>query len=103
MNLTFNTIKKVFNKIPYKRYFIIISAFVVWMTFLDENCLLVRFKYWKKINELKSEIAHYEKEVESSKKRLIELESDDKNLEKFAREQYLMKNSDEDIFIIEEE
>jgi len=29
-----------------------------------------------------------------------ELSSDDKNLEKFAREEHLMKREDEDVFII---
>ena len=42
------------------------------------------------------------KKIETDIQRTKELETDDDNLEKFAREQYLMKKSDEDVFVIVE-
>lgn len=41
--------------------------------------------------------------IDKDTKRLDQLKTNNKNLEKFAREQYLMKKDDEDIFIIVEE
>jgi cell division protein FtsB len=69
------------------------------MVFFDDNNLLTKFKYDQKISKLKQEIAYYQKEKEQSNKKIQELQSSSENLEKFAREQYLMKKSDEDIFI----
>ena len=40
------------------------------------------------------------KKFENDRNRLNELRTNNENLEKFAREQYLMKKPNEDIFII---
>ena len=40
------------------------------------------------------------KKIEEDRKRIQELKTNNDNLEKFAREQYLMKKDNEDIFII---
>jgi cell division protein FtsB len=57
----------------------------------------------KRIKELKNDIAYYENAIESTKRQREELQSSNKNLEKFAREEYLMKKPNEDIFIVDEE
>jgi len=54
------------------------------------------------LNNLKKEKEHYKAQMEKDRKQLKELNKDE-NLEKFAREKYLMKKSDEDIFYIEDE
>ncbi len=54
------------------------------------------------INSLEGEKEYYQNKIETDNKKLKELKTNDENLEKFAREQYLMKKSDEDIFIIDE-
>ena len=54
------------------------------------------------IHSLESEKEYYQKKIEADNEKLKELKTNDENLEKFAREQYLMKKSDEDIFIVEE-
>lgn len=56
----------------------------------------------RSIHSLENEKEYYQKKIESDNKKLKELKTNDENLEKFAREQYLMKKSDEDIFIVEE-
>ena len=48
-------------------------------------------------------IEHYQHVIDESNRRLNELRSNSENLEKFAREQYLMKKPNEDIYIIEVE
>ncbi len=60
-------------------------------------------QYIYKIQALERQIGHYQDLIDDSKNRLIELNSNQENLEKFAREQFLMKRDNEDIFIINSE
>ena len=41
--------------------------------------------------------------IDADSRRLEQLKTNNKNLEKFAREQYYMKKADEDIFVVVEE
>ena len=50
----------------------------------------------------KDKIYYYEK-IKIDSRKLEELRTDRENLEKFAREQYLMKKDNEDIFIVKDE
>lgn len=54
----------------------------------------------KNLRKLKSEKEYYVKRIEEDRRKLHELKTDDRNLEKFAREQYRMKKSDEDLYIV---
>lgn len=56
-----------------------------------------------KINTLTEQKEYYRKTIEDDNRKIQELLSNRDNLEKFAREQYLMKNSNEDIYIIVDE
>ena len=60
-----------------------------------------RYEYNKKIKELQKEIKHYNQIIEDGRFQLEELRSNNNNLEKFAREKFLMKKPNEDIFLIE--
>lgn len=87
-----------------KNKFIIASvAFGVWMLFFDSNDLASQLHYSKQRNNLKEEKLFYEKEIAEVEKKMEELSSDPKKLEKFAREKYLMKKENEDLYIIIEE
>lgn len=85
------------------RYIISFLAFIVWIGFFDQNNLLERHELSQRINELERQKIHYQQEISNNKNRMQELQSDPENLEKFAREQYLMKKPDEDIFVVIEE
>lgn len=67
------------------------------------NSFVQSFLYDQQIHGLKKEIQHYQGVIEEKQNKLNELQSNKKNLEKFAREQYLMKKDNEDIYIITEE
>jgi len=77
--------------------------FTVWICFLDENNLLERFHNLRELRQLKADKEYYQEKIEVDTKRLNELKTDNDNLEKFAREQYLMKKDNEDVFVIVEE
>ena len=84
------------------KYSITILCFLVLIVFLDENNLLRRMGYEREIQELKREIEHYRKDYERDTKRLEELHSNPEAIEQIAREKYLMKKKDEDIFVFEQ-
>jgi len=75
-------------------------AFVVWMLFFDRNNLISQFELRSKLNQLKEDKQYYIEEIKKDRKDMLELLSNPKNLEKFAREKYLMKKDNEDIFLI---
>jgi cell division protein DivIC len=82
------------------KYLLTIIIFVVWMLFLDSNNLISRWKEMKNLKKLKAEKEYYVNRIEEDKRKLQELRTSDRNLEKFAREQYRMKRPDEDLYII---
>lgn len=82
------------------KYLVVISFFALWVTFLDSYNLLDRFEHLQDLNALKKEIIYYKNEISVYKTQYHELFSNKSNLEKFAREQYLMKEENEDLFII---
>ena len=84
------------------KYLITIVAFLVIIVFLDENSLIQRAQHQQEINTLNSEIQKYRKQYEEDTEKLKELTSNPEAMEKIAREKYLMKKPNEDIFIFEE-
>jgi cell division protein FtsB len=84
------------------KYVIASLIFLLWILFFDQNNLLNRLSDLRNLREMKAQKEYYEKKIETDIQRTKELETDDDNLEKFAREQYLMKKSDEDVFVIVE-
>jgi len=91
-------IKKIIRYLKNK-YAISILVFLVWMLFFDRNDVISQYTYRSKLNKLKDDTKYFTEEIEKIKKDLHELMSNPKSLEKFAREKYLMKKDDEDIFV----
>lgn len=82
------------------KFIITIVVFVIWMMFFDQYNLISRINNNRKIAELEQQKEYYIAEIQRSERLLQELEGDNQSLEKFAREQYLMKKEDEDIYIV---
>ncbi|MEM9024663.1 MAG: septum formation initiator family protein [Bacteroidota bacterium] len=87
---------------PYlkNKYVVTSILFLAWMAFFDQNDLITQFKLAGELNDLKEENAYYTREIRKVDSDLQELLSNDQQLEKFAREKYLMKRDNEDIFVI---
>lgn len=81
-------------------FVLILIPFIIWMLFFDENSYLVHRKFDKEIEDLENTIDFYKKKIAEDKK-TIESLKDSLELERFAREKYLMKKENEDIYIIE--
>ena len=71
--------------------------------FLDENSIVRRMGYANEISRLNSEIEKYRAEYEENTERLNELAVDSGAIERIAREKYLMKKPNEDIYVFEED
>jgi cell division protein FtsB len=82
------------------RYVVVLSLFVVWVGFLDGNSVAEHIAMRRNIRTMEKEKARYEVLVRYNKARLQELRTNDETFERFARERYLMRAPDEDMFII---
>jgi cell division protein DivIC len=82
------------------KYVLTSILFVLWMLMFDQNNLNERRKNNRDYNQLIKERDYFQTKIEENRKRIQELKTNDDNLEKFAREQYLMKKDNEDIFLI---
>lgn len=74
--------------------------FLLWIAFFDNNSFVKKIQLRNKINKLEKEQTYYQNKIEEDNRKMQELLSNQDNLEKFAREQYLMKKKNEDIFVI---
>ena len=99
--MTINTLKnnKVF-KILTNIFVLIFIPFMIWMLFFDENSYLVHRKFNNEIKDLESTVSFYKTKIAEDKATILKL-NDSLQLERFAREQYLMKKENEEIYIIE--
>ena len=84
----------------YFKYLLILLAFIVWMTFLDTNSLLIHAELNREIKKLKNKRNALNEEIFRDKSLIEKLNNLD-SLEHYAREKYNLKKDNEDIFIIE--
>jgi cell division protein FtsB len=94
-----------FKKIPsflYNKYLLALVALLVWLTFFDRNNFISQVRYGRTLNKQRQQKEFYKSEIAKDSTALVEL-SDSTRLEKFAREKYLFKKDNEDIYLIVED
>lgn len=74
-------------------------AIIAWLLFFDKNDAFSQWDLIQKCRKLEKERAYYISEIESNRNQLQELQTNPKSLETFAREKYLMKKDNEDVFV----
>ena len=87
-------------KILRNKWIVTSILFLVWIFFFDENSIVSHQKNKRRLFELKQQEEYYKERIEVDKQKLIDIEAGEEKLEKFAREQYFMSKSDEDVFVI---
>ena len=87
-------------KILTNLYVIIFIPFLIWMLFFDENSYLIHRKFDNEVQDLERTISFYKKKIAEDKATIEKLQ-DSLQLEQFAREKYLMKKDNEEIYLIE--
>ncbi len=75
---------------------------MTWLTFFDENNFLYQYRLGQEIKALNTEKEFYRAEIEKLKAQKKALNTDEKSLEAYAREHYLMKKEDEVLFLLKE-
>lgn len=85
------------------KYWISFFVLFVLLAFIDQYNFRAHYKLLKELRTLKKEKAFFLEEIERDSTIFYNLFESDNNLEKFAREKYKMKKSNEDIFLILEE
>lgn len=82
------------------RYTLTLFAFLMWMLFFDEHDTISQTKHRGELHQLEEDKKYYRGEISKTKADLDELMTNPEKLEKFAREKYLMKKDDEEVFVI---
>ena len=82
------------------RYVLAALAFMTWMLFFDKHDVFTQWHLYATNEQLELDKVYYEEEIVEIRRDKRDL---DLNLEKFAREKYFMKRSDEDVFVIIEQ
>lgn len=75
-------------------------AFVIWMLFFDRNDLPSQMKRMRQLIHLQESEELLSEKIENTKSELELLKTNPETLEKYAREKYLMKKDNEDLFVI---
>jgi cell division protein FtsB len=82
------------------KYLIAAVCFVVWMLFFDPKDILSDIERRDKLNELQTSELHLKQQITDAKQELDLLKNNAQSIEKYAREKYLMKKDNEDLFIV---
>ena len=96
---------KLLNLIPAwlkNKYFLCITAFIVWILFFDPRDVFTQMEHRRELKELQISKAWYQKEIAKESVEAEQLKTNPALIEKYARENYLMKRENEDIFIVPE-
>lgn len=95
--------KRILNILKNNYYIIIFFVFLIWMFLFDKNDLISQYQHMQKLRGLESDRDYIKKEIKVIEKDINDLSTDKERLEKFAREKYLMKKENEDVFVIVKE
>jgi cell division protein DivIC len=96
---------KILTHIPFwlkNKYFISFAIFAGIILFFDKNDLFTQSARRRELKDLQQSKEYYTTHIAAESKELEELKSNPATLEKYAREKYLMKRDNEDLFIIPE-
>ena len=98
-----NQAKKLITKIPKplkNKYLITLLAFSFWIFFIDDYNLTKQYKLYKSIDQLENQKEYYLSEIKKDSTQFYRIKHTKEEQEKFAREKFLMKKEEEDIYII---
>jgi cell division protein FtsB len=78
-------------------------GFGIWISFIDDRDLITtHFRHQQELSKLEQSKKYYEEQIAATRAELKQLKSNPAILEKYAREKYLMKRDNEDVFLVRE-
>jgi len=84
------------------KYLIALGVFAAILLFFDKNDVFTQAARKRQLRDVQESKQYYTDRIATERKELEELKSNPGTLEKYAREKYLMKRDNEDLFIIPE-
>ena len=99
-----NPFAKLWDKTPdilKNKYAITIVAFLVYLMFFDSNDIPSQIKFKRHLAKLNKQTHYLEKKIVEGRLEYAATFTTLEQMETFAREEYMMKKPDEDLFIIE--
>ncbi|GAB5539153.1 MAG: septum formation initiator family protein [Salibacteraceae bacterium] len=93
---------RLWNRLPWyakNRYVVTTMLFVIWLAFFDQHNMISQIEFKAELYRLNQDKAYYQQAIIEIREDLEELLSDDRKLERFARERYYMKKPSEEIFV----
>ncbi|MCE2834344.1 MAG: septum formation initiator family protein [Chitinophagaceae bacterium] len=85
------------------KYLLTSLFFLAWMIFFDHNDLFLQIERSRELSTLNAGIDFYRAQIDSTRHTLEGIRNDPSRLEKIARERYLMKREEEQVFVIDRE
>lgn len=83
------------------KYVLTAIGFVIWMLFFDvRDIITTHFRQGDELKKLELSKKYYQQQITSTKQELEQLKSNPALLEKYAREKFLMKKDNEDLFLV---
>ena len=82
------------------KYFIAAVFFIVWMLFFDMRDWSLISSRREKLVDLQKSEQNLSRQIAETRRELDLLKTNAQTIEKYAREKYLMKKDNEDLFIV---
>src|ERR1700748_3466237 len=83
------------------KYLLTAAGFTVWVLFFDSRDFITsHFRERQELRKLEQSKSYYQKQIMATRQELDQLRSNPALLEKYAREKYLMKKDNEDLFLV---
>jgi cell division protein DivIC len=84
------------------KYFLATAFFLSWMLFFDHNDLFTQAARSSELSELQESRRYYREQINKTRTDVENVRINPLSLEKIAREKYMMKKDNEEVFIIEQ-
>lgn len=92
--------KKIFSIVTNK-FLLSAVIFGTWMFFFDQNDVISMQQRKKELQQITDNITYLNGEIAKMEKENAEVNSNPQVLEQFAREHYLLKRDNEDVYVME--
>ena len=83
------------------KYFLATLCFVIWLLFFDRNDVFTQLERRKELRQIQSSKKYFTLQIAENRNFSKDLQFNASAIEKYAREHYMMKRDNEDLFIIE--
>jgi cell division protein DivIC len=95
-------LRSIWNFVCRHKYMVAIVIFVIVVGFADTNSYYHRYLQYREAIDLQEQINDYKSQYNHDTRMLKQLDANPRAMEKIARERYLMKKPNEDIYIIKD-